>query len=422
MLRLLLFAVVVCLVIGPARAQRLSPLADKPDWPQLERFQETITREDFQRLLDTVYAPGGAAQGLIEVGEEDAIIKTTLAPPGEMRVRFAKDAASAKPSPRFWKPAAAFGPAPDGKPLAGVKIALDPGHLGGEWARMEERFFQIGDTLPVTEGDMTLRVAQRLAAQLAALGADVSFVRKTSEPVTAARPATLRGAALQELAFQGIAEPRETYDAAQLDDPDRGQTVQWQSEILFYRFSEIRQRARLVNEELRPDLVVCLHFNAEAWGGDPSDPQFVPRNHLHVLVNGCYSAGELRQDDVRYEMLVKLLNRTHSEELAASTQVAAALAEGTKLPPYTYTTGNALRAGDSPYVWARNLLANRLYRAPVVYCEPYVMNSQEVWERVQAGDYEGEKRVAGALRKSIYREYADAVAAGLREHFTTRRR
>ena len=50
------------------------------------------------------------------------------------------------------------------------------------------------------------------------------------------------------------------------------------------------------------------------------------------------------------------------------------------------------------------------------------MNSQEVWQRVQDGDYEGWKLSAGALRKSIYREYADAVAAGLRDYYEKARR
>ena len=88
------------------------------------------------------------------------------------------------------------------------------------------------------------------------------------------------------------------------------------------------------------------------------------------------------------------------------------------LPPYDYTTGNALSTGGSAYVWARNLLANWLYHAQVAFLEPYVMNSKPVWLRVQAGDYEGEIMLAGALRRSIYREYADAVAEGLRAYYT----
>ena len=175
-----------------------------------------------------------------------------------------------------------------------------------------------------------------------------------------------------------------------MNDPLRGQTVQAQSELLFYRIGEIRHRADVVNTKLQPDLVICLHFNAEGWG-DPLRPEFVPRNHLHVLVNGCYSAGELRFDDQRYEMLLKLLNRSHAEELAASEH------GGQRARHATTTAALRLhhrqrrpRRERAPYVWARNLLANRLYHAPVVFLEPYVMNSEPVWARVQAGDYDGE--------------------------------
>ncbi len=415
--RFLLALALACSLAPSLSAQRLSALAERPDWSRIEAYQETITRGEFIRLLETVYAPDGAAKGMIDVEPDAVRIKVTLSPPVEFRLRFAEDTPSAKRTPRAWRPAAALGRAPKGKPLAGMKIAIDPGHLGGEWAQMEERFFQIGDTLPVREGDMTLRVAELLAPQLRKLGAEVTVLRKTLEPLTSDRPETLRAEARVELDRLGVKAPRDTYDPAVLADPSRGETLQWQSEILFYRISEIRHRARVVNEQVRPDLVLCLHFNAEAWGDDPAQPLFVPRNHLHLLVNGNYSAGELRNDDVRYEMLLKLLSRSFPEELAASETVATAMAAATHLPPYEYTTPNAIRIGTTPYVWARNLLANRLYRAPALFLEPYVMNSQEVWQRVQDGDYEGWKLSAGALRKSIYREYADAVVAGLHDYY-----
>ena len=404
-----------------APAQRLSPLAPRPDWRQLDVFQETITRAEFVELLDSIYAPGGAARGLITVGEDAAIVRTSLQPAAEWRLRFAADAVKAIPTPRDWRPSAALGPAPAEQPLAGVRIALDPGHLGGQWARMEERWFQVGESQPVAEGAMTLRVAQLLEPQLRALGAEVSFVRDALEPVTAERPETLAAAARAELALQGVANPRETYDP-KADEPGRMQTVQWESELLFYRISEIRERARLVNEHLKPDLVICLHFNAEGWGADPLNPEFVPRNHLHVLVNGCYAAGELRFDDQRHDMLFKLLDRSPAEEVAISTRVAAALGMATNLPPYRYTTPNARPAGASPYVWARNLLANRLYHAPVVFLEPYVMNNESTWARVQAGEYDGERLVDGTVRRNLFREYADAVAAGLADYYRAARR
>ena len=60
------------------------------------------------------------------------------------------------PVPRLWRAAKSLPLAQRNKPLSGLKIALDPGHLGGNWAKMEERWFQVGDSKPVQEGDLTL--------------------------------------------------------------------------------------------------------------------------------------------------------------------------------------------------------------------------------------------------------------------------
>lgn len=391
--------------------QALSPVADPPKWAEVEAMQETVTREEFEKLLGEVYAPKDAARGLIEVFPDHASIVQQLGGPDRLILKFAKDAASVRPAPRFWRTRKEIGPASKGKPLAGMRIALDPGHLGGEWARMEGRWFQIGpDTLPVKEGDLALLTAEHLAQRLTAMGAETSFVRRAPGPTTARRPSDFFPIARGLLALQGIADPQVAY--SEFEDPGRKDSIQNQAELLFYRMAEIRNRARIVNADLKPDLVLCLHFNAEAWGRD-ADPDFVLRNHFHVLVNGAYSAAELRLDDVRHDMLLRLLGGMTSEEKRLATRVAETFARETALPPWVYTRDIATPVNGNPYVWARNLLANRLYQCPVVFLEPYVMNSRESWERVQAGDYEGERVVAGTLRKSICREYADAVADGL---------
>ena len=402
------------ILVLPAFGGRLSPLAPEPDWAEIEALQETLTREEFVRLLGNVYAPGDAARGLIEVKDDRVEIVKVAGSPEVVTLRFARDSAAVKHAPRFWRTPAELGSAPSGEPLRGVRIALDPGHLGGDWARMEARWYRVGESVPVAEGDLALRVAERLAPALTALGAEVSWVRRAAGPTTEARPADLREASRTLLAEQGIAHPRETY--AGFDDPRRAGTVQLESELLFYRMSEIRHRARIVNEELRPDLVLCLHLNAASWGA-PTAPEFSPGNHLHVLVNGCYSAAEVRLDDVRHDLLVRLLSGVTLPEHALADQVASTFARRAALPPLIYTGPNACRVNDNPYVWARNLLANRLYRCPVVFLEPYVMNNREVWARVQAGDFEGERVVAGTLRPSLCREYAESVAEGLAQYF-----
>ncbi len=275
---------------------------------------------------------------------------------------------------------------------------------------MEGRWFKLGESKPVMEGNLTLMTAEHLAKKLATMGAQIVWVRRSNRPTTEKRPSDFFELARGILAAQGNAEPRTTY--TEFEDPGRGNTVQFQAELLFYRMSEIRRRAEIVNRDLKPDLVLCLHFNAAAWGKDAS-PQFAAGNHFHILVNGCYGAGELRFDDQRHDLLMRLLSGVTDEEHRIAAKVAQVLARQTALPPFVYRGDNARHVTGSPYVWARNLLANRLYRCPVVFLEPYVMNSQETWERVQAGDYGGERYVGGSMRRSICREYADAVAAGI---------
>ena len=122
-------------------------------------------------------------------------------------------------------------------------------------------------------------------------------------------------------------------------------------------------------------------------------------------------------------MIRRLLSRAFEEELPLADAVATSLARNTGLPPYQYPTDNYVtKVGTSGYVYARNLLATRLYRCPVVYCEPYVMNSREGFERIQAGDYAGTRPFGGVERKNIIQEYADGVVDGLVKYYSAARR
>jgi hypothetical protein len=411
----------VLLALAPAlqAADNIGVLGTKPKWSVLEHYQETITHDEFAHLIYDVYCTHGFAPDLIETNADTARILTNRNSQNFFTLRFAKNDASRKPVPRLWRRADSLSPARADKPLSGLRIALDPGHLGGEWAKMEERWFQVDNTQPVQEGDLTLKVARLLAPRLRELGAKVSFVRNSNEPVTPKRPDDFRDLARKILIQNGVPQPR--IDVLDPKDPEKEHTIRWQSEILFYRYSEIRRRAALVNFKLHPDLVLCLHFNAEGWG-DPTAPTLTDNNHLHLLVNGSYLQQELEFDDERFEMIRRLLSRAYDQELPLADTIANAMARETQLPPYQYpTTNSTTKVGTSGYVYARNLLATRLYRCPVVYCEPYVMNSKDAFARIQAGDYEGTRNVNGIERKSIFREYADSVADGLVEYYSKAR-
>jgi hypothetical protein len=407
------------LALTARAAENLGILGAHPRWSVLEHYQGTITHDEFSQLIQNVYCTHGFAPDLIEVNTDTARILTNSESQSFFTLRFAESDAARNPVPRLWHPAKSLPSAKADKPLSGLRIALDPGHLGGEWAKMEERWFQVGNAQPVQEGDLTLKVAQLLAPRLRALGAKVFFVRNSNEPVTAKRPDDFRELARKILIKNGVPQPRS--DVLDPNDPEKEQTIRWQSEILFYRYSEIRRRAALVNFKLHPDLVLCLHFNAEGWG-DPNNPTLTDINHLHLLVNGSYLQQELEYDDERFEMIRRLLSRAYDEELPMADTIANAMARKTQLPPYEYpTTNSTTKVGTSGYVYARNLLATRLYRCPVVYCEPYAMNSKDAFARIQAGDYEGARNINGLERRSIFREYADSVTDGLVEYYSKAR-
>ncbi len=386
----------------------LSPLGIVPEWSQLDRWQDTISKETFVKTLQDVYSSrlGGWDQW-VKVGEGGAEIVMDAGDPARTyRLRFAP---TDQPLPvRAWRSPGELGPAADAaRPLAGVRIAIDPGHIGGPWARLEQRIFQIGTDPPVQEGNLTLATARRLEVRLRQAGAEVVMLRRWLRPVSPLRPLALTGYARALLKEAGLADPPLA-------------VLERTRNHIFSVNAEIRARAARANNTVRPDLVLCLHFNAEPWGSVDS-PTFSDKNHLHALVDGCVLPEEWAHDDERFETLARLLQRTHEVEHGLAAAVAASLATATGLPAFEYLGPNARATSVSKYVWARNLLATRLYQCPVVFLEPHVMNHQLTYERIQAGGYQGQRKIGGVARANLFDEYADATATAVAAWYAAQR-
>src|SRR2546430_1470660 len=189
-------------------ADNLGVLGSKPKWDVLENYQDTITHDEFAHLINNVYCTHGFAPDLIKIDNDAAQILTNRESHDVFTLQFAPDLNSRTRIPRLWHPAKSLPPAKPTKPLAGLRVAFDPGHLGGKWAKMEERWFQFGDTKPVTEGDLTLRVSRLIATRLRKLGARVSFVRENAGPVTMKRPSDFKTLAREILIKNGVPQPR----------------------------------------------------------------------------------------------------------------------------------------------------------------------------------------------------------------------
>lgn len=386
---------------------RIARLGQVPEWSRLDPWQRTITREEFVYLLDHCYARSPEEYaGLIRIQEDRALILKQSNHPeaGWYDLRFRRKNHLPAVPPNYWRRPVDLPDLPvnSTRPLEGLRVAIDPGHIGGRWVTWDDRHFRIGrDTIEVREGEMTLMVAKILQRDLGILGATVFLTRDSNNPVTGERVETLQEEAKLYLRRRNVVPSSKLIAST--------------AKKMFAISSEIRSRGEILNANFRPDIALCLHFNASPWPG--GRPTLRSPNHLHLLINGCYSEGEISEDDTRFEMVLRILQRVYHEEVGLADAMSRTMKSETRLPAFHYDGTNGMAVNDNDLVWARNLLANRVFFCPVVFFEPYCMNHREIYDRVQMGEYDGLREINGIYRKNLYQEYADGITAGLVRYY-----
>lgn len=401
-------ALAAACTLPPAQADQLSPLANPPNWSNLDPYQKTITRKDFARLVDQIYSPDGAFWKFSRIDDDKVSIYSDSSKKELLyTLRFAPSASAAAPLPYNYQTKATS--TDSARPLKGIRIALDPGHIGGDWAQLEARYFKLGSDPSVEEAKLNMITCQRLAERLEADGAEVVWAKRGYEPTTRLRPGSLHREAIAALALRpGTTKSKSGQAAIE-------RMIDNQAALLFYRVAEIRARADIVNK-LHPDLTICVHYNADDWG-EPDHPSIAGHSRLVIFVNGSYEGSELANDDVKYDMLRKLLDRCAAQEMRGCALVGQAMLDQFKYPAEDYNASFAHRVTDVPSVYTRNLLASHLYHGPVIYCEGPYMNAKDAYYRIIAGDYLGVKKIKGQDYPSVYRDYAESVEKGVLKYF-----
>jgi len=405
----LLAALGLILSVDTACAGPLSPLAPQPNWADLEAYQGTVTHKEFARLIDQVYSPDGAFWKFAKIDDSKITIFSDEAhsQPPLFTLRFATSDSASVPPPYVYKTQAVS--TDPTRPLKGLLIALDPGHIGGDWAQLEARYFKIGDDPSVEEAKLNMITCDQLAERLEADGAQIIWAKHDYEPTTHLRPDSLHREAIAALALRPDTTKRISDEAA------IERMIDNEAALLFYRVAEIRARAEIVNKQ-HPDLTICVHYNADDWG-NPDRPTLTARSRLVIFVNGAYEKSELAYDDMKYDLLRKLLDRTAVQEERGCALVGQEMLDAFKYPPEAYLGYFAHHVTDVPSVYARNLLASRLYHGPVIYCEGPYMNARDAYPRIIAGDYLGMRTINGESVPSIYRVYAASVERGVLKYF-----
>lgn len=210
------------------------------------------------------------------------------------------------------------------QPLQGLRIALDPGHLGGNMARIEERFIDMtlpgeGTRIQFDEGTLATFTAKILKSYLTHLGADVLLTREEpGEPVC-----KLSFSKWCEQVFGIINDEdwlteenqKKVFSHLSIVDPSLATMENLKSRFktisqanpadkirlikqalfrLCYNSLDLNARSEKINA-FNPHLTIIIHYNA---GGEVSYA-----NYNLTFIPGSFLKGELSGPAARYEFV-----------------------------------------------------------------------------------------------------------------------
>ncbi len=284
-------------------------------------------------------------------------------------------------------------------PLQGLKIAIDPGHMGGTyWDKKTGKYVSDSKGRIVSEGVIAVQTALLLKKELLKLGAQVLVTHETLSPVSNEdiNSFDLRPYALQELAdnihadwflklIQSAKSDKELIQSF-VNSPERKKLFSESNrDYYFIRRSDLWARADMINN-FNADLVIIIHFDTadtDSGGGlNPKAP-----NATKAYVVGGYQQNELGSRQARKFFARHLMDQTSWQQ---SVQLSQSI-----LAKFTSNLGLKLATsgGESAYkvvpgVFSRNLVIPRMLKAKAItYLECLFYNNPLEFEKIHDAKY-----------------------------------
>ncbi len=266
-------------------------------------------------------------------------------------------------------------------PSRSRRIALDPGHIGGDNAMLEieEKHMRLkdlsGKMLTFEEADLNLATALLLSDKLDSAGYHVFLTRE--EAGLTAFGKTYE--AWLEEDFVHVIDS--LYDHGTLS-PNRYQFLRDNRDkpkVIFHAFFknyELRQRQAVINN-FNPNLTIVIHYNVHAAGRlESTDDYYYPteENYHMAFVPGAFMAGELETDEAINDFIFLLHTDILKESIDLSSKILQELEKRTSVAPVgreferRYPFTNCVFTGKKG-VYARNLAMTRFTKAPICFIE-----------------------------------------------------
>jgi N-acetylmuramoyl-L-alanine amidase len=295
------------------------------------------------------------------------------------------------------------------------RIALDPGHHGGTWSRLEKRHVEPPGSPAVREGDLAWAAARLVEQGLRAGGTDVKVLREPPPAVPFPAGADPAFDLVTEAAYRLSEQHPRTLPSPLalpwLTPLGALQLVRERSELqqrmpfeLYTRF-DLRRRAEAAGE-FGADVTLSLH-----WDLTPA----LGRNGVLVFVPGNAVAGDLSSSSQRFWAFHRALDGTATQTLRLARVLAQSLMRHFDLPALTADDFTEARANwrtldRSLGVFARDLAIGRRTPGVTMVLEGPCLDHPDEYPRLLKTDVE----VDGRRYPMRVRHYADAVLEGLR--------
>lgn len=361
------------------------------DFSDFDKYQGKLERKIIEEKIRTFLIKDGEAKNYFEL-KEDAFILYDREKREEYVLQLKKEESSSLEEKKR-------------ESLSGIKIAIDPGHFGGKYAKLEERYIEM-DPLEVSisaqfdEGTLAYLTALHLKELLEKEGAIVLISKDGI------------GMGVHEQDFFDWLKENPHLWSSQLPLP-----------TLFRKYFnplDLKARAAKINA-FNPDATVIIHFNAHHTEPDLSSNSYPTEANFNlVFVPGAFNGNELGEQENRYEFLRLVASQDLFQSKTLSQIILNSFSEILRIPVVKESDGagylSRLCLKVDEGIYARNLVMTRLVHGPLCYGETLIQNNFQESQILNEKD----DSIAGIPCSSRLKEVASAYFLGLKFFFLSK--
>ncbi len=262
-----------------------------------------------------------------------------------------------------------------------VRIALDPGHIGGshEMKHIEEKSVRLkdpnGNYLSFSEADLTLGTALHLKERLRPGPYEIFMTRTRPGETSFGKTFT------EWMKEDFLAALDSAYARSEISDQKYHwlQTNKDRPKVIFHSFFknlELIKRTQII-DRFKPDLILVIHYNVHSTKrlDSPGDYLIPTKQNYHLaFVPGSFMPGEFSTTSDIESFRFLFSTTTIMESIRFSESILKSLESSTGVSVIgrkfdgIYPLTNCIYSG-TPGIYSRNMVLTRLVRAPVCYIE-----------------------------------------------------